>query len=284
MSDGRRRRFPAYDGTGLAYRTLGSGPLLVCLPGGPGRAADYLEDLGGLAATRTLVLPDTRGTGASDLPADERSYTAETLADDVDALRAHLGVETVDVLGHSAGGVVAMVLAATRPAVVRRLVVVTSALGPDDDARQRVRALRTGEPWYAQAAEAAEGLAYAPPGERTRLEQAMRPFWYGGWGPREQAHAASADTQVAPRASSRFRVMTAPEQLRAGLAAYDRPVLVVAGGLDALTPPSASRELAAALPRARLVELAGAGHFPWVDDGPRFAAAVEGFLAEPAAP
>lgn len=42
------RRFASYDGTELGYRVLGDGPPLVCLPGGPGRAAEYLGDLGGL--------------------------------------------------------------------------------------------------------------------------------------------------------------------------------------------------------------------------------------------
>src|SRR4029450_2944157 len=47
-------------------------PPLVCLPGGPGRAADYLGDLGGLSAHRQLVLLDNRGTGASATPAAPR--------------------------------------------------------------------------------------------------------------------------------------------------------------------------------------------------------------------
>ena len=42
------RRFASYDGTELGYRVLGDGPPLVCLPGGPGRATEYLGDLGGL--------------------------------------------------------------------------------------------------------------------------------------------------------------------------------------------------------------------------------------------
>ena len=56
-------RFRSYDGTELAYHVQGRGPLLVCLPGGPGRSSAYLGDLGGLSAHRTLVLLDTRGTG-----------------------------------------------------------------------------------------------------------------------------------------------------------------------------------------------------------------------------
>src|SRR4249920_248158 len=44
--------FASYDGTEIGYRVLGNGPPLVCLPGGPGRAAEYLGDLGGVSAAR----------------------------------------------------------------------------------------------------------------------------------------------------------------------------------------------------------------------------------------
>jgi pimeloyl-ACP methyl ester carboxylesterase len=37
--------FASYDGTQIGHRVLGDGPPLICLPGGPGRAAEYLGDL-----------------------------------------------------------------------------------------------------------------------------------------------------------------------------------------------------------------------------------------------
>jgi pimeloyl-ACP methyl ester carboxylesterase len=46
-------RFASYDGTEISYRVLGTGRPLVCLPGGPGRAAEYLGDLGGLSQSRS---------------------------------------------------------------------------------------------------------------------------------------------------------------------------------------------------------------------------------------
>lgn len=276
--------FTATDGTVLAYRTRGAGPLLVCLPGGPGRAADYLEDLGGLTATRTLLLLDSRGSGASGLPADDRAYAAEDHAADVEALREHLGLASLDLLGHSAGGLVAQTWAAQNPSRVGRLVLVTTYLSTADvaQAREQVMVLRSAETWYAEAREAADGLPYAPRAEQSRLERGLRPFWYGAWTPRAQAHAASADHQVAPRASSRFALRAPVEELRRRLGAVTAPVLVVAGELDALTPPAAAREVAAAVPGAELVVLPGAGHFPWVDDGPAFAAVVGSFPARPA--
>ena len=63
--DGPMTRFASYDGTQIGYATLGDGPPLVCLPGGPGRTCEYFGDLGGLSRSRQLILPDTRGTGQS---------------------------------------------------------------------------------------------------------------------------------------------------------------------------------------------------------------------------
>ena len=77
------------DGRTLAYNLLGDGPMLVCHPGGPGFAGAELGDLGGLSASRTLVLVDPRGTGGSDKAPD---YSLDGYAADLDELRAHLGV------------------------------------------------------------------------------------------------------------------------------------------------------------------------------------------------
>src|SRR6476619_5519639 len=96
------------DGRTLAWHERGSGPPLLCHPGGPGGAAGYFGELPGLAAKRTLVLLDPRGTGDSDRPADASAYDLSDYVADVEALRAHLGLQRVDLLGHSHGGFVAM--------------------------------------------------------------------------------------------------------------------------------------------------------------------------------
>lgn len=86
------RRFRSWDGTELAYRMVGTGPPLVCIPGGPGQAVEYLGDLGGLSDHRTLILLDNRGTGASQAPQDPETYRVDRLVQDVEALRGHLGL------------------------------------------------------------------------------------------------------------------------------------------------------------------------------------------------
>lgn len=79
------------DGRTLTYFVRGSGPPLVCHPGGPGFDGFYFEDLAGLDAECTLVLVNPAGTDGSD-PWPEDAYSLTRRADDVDDLRAALGV------------------------------------------------------------------------------------------------------------------------------------------------------------------------------------------------
>lgn len=283
---GGLRSLRAGDGTRLAYRLVGSGPLLVCHPGGPGRAAAYLEDLGGLAATRTLVLLDSRGTGASEVPSDPSTLRFDRLADDVEALREHLGEERLDLLGHSAGALVAQAYAGARPERVRALVLVTPSgrlQGHGHDDVPEIRAGSVGEEWYAEAADAVEAYDTADPGVQRRLSRSMRPFYYGRWDERTSAHAATADAQMAPRAALGFGRdidHDAARALLAGLATLRAPCLVVAGERDGMTGVSGARQVAAGIAGARVEVLPGAGHFPWVDAPDAVRDAVEGFLAQ----
>lgn len=279
--------FISHDGTRLAYSEVGAGPRLVCLPGGPGRASAYLEDLGGLARERTLVLLDTRATGHSEVPADPASLRFDRLADDVEALREHLGEQQLDVLGHSAGCLVAQAWAAAHPDRVRSLVLVTPVdvlqRGPGA-ARADVpglRAQRAEEAWYAEAAEAEAALKDAPPSQRQALQRALRPFFYGRWDERTQAHAATADRQMNKRAELGFAAGADEVDVAALLEALGRvqaPVLAVGGERDAATGVDAVHTVAACFPHASTAVLPRAGHFPWVDEPEAFRAAVAAFL------
>ena len=277
--------FPSYDGTRLAYTAVGAGPPLLCLPGGPGRAAAYLQDLGGLSRTKTLVLLDARATGRSEVPADPASLRFDRLADDVEALREHLGLDRADLLGHSAGAIVAQVWAARHPERVRRLVLVTPSdrlQGGDRGDVAAIRAGRAGEPWYADAAEAQAALASAPPAQQQSLVRATRPFFYGRWDADTQEHAAGADRQSSRRAELGFAAGADEVDvaaLTAGLREVRAPVLVVGGERDALTGVASVHRVAAAFPDALAVVVPRAGHFPWVDEPDAFRDVVELFLS-----
>ena len=273
----------ARDGVRLAVHIKGDGAALLCVPGGPGRASSYLEDLGGLAATHSLRLLDNRGTGRSGLPDDRASLQFPRLADDVEDVRTALGLDPADMLAHSAGCPVALWHAARHPDAVRSLVLVTPSgrpFGWIPDDLEEIRARRSGEPWYAGAAEAADALAEASPRMRSELEKETRPFWYGRWDERTQAHAGGADQQMSLRANAGY----APgpdydaDEARRLLGDVTARVLVVVAEHDALTGVSVGARFGEALPDAQTVTITGAGHFPWVDAPDAFRSAVTQFL------
>ena len=234
--------FSSYDRARLSVELVGEGPTVICLPGGPGRAAAYLEDLGGLGASRRLALLDGRGSGRSPFPDDPATLAFPAQAGDVEALRAELGVDHPDVAA--------------------------------------IRAARSGEPWYAEAHEAEQQMADAPRGKQAELEKAQRPFFYGSWDDRVQEHAASADRQMSPRATLGFAPPPGfdAQTILSPLSQVTAPVLVVAGSRDGLTGVEAAHAVARGFPNAETAVLEGAGHFPWVDEPDAFRTAVLDFL------
>jgi pimeloyl-ACP methyl ester carboxylesterase len=275
--------FSAYDGTTLAYHVSGQGEPLVCLPGGPMQDSVYLGDLGGLGDRRRLIMLDLRGTGESAEPEDPESRRCDRLVDDVEALRAHLGLERMDLLAHSAGANLALRYVERYPQRVARLVLVTPSLFGAGNAvpgaeRRETALLRRGEPWFGEAFAALEEIVAG----RATAErwEAVAPFAYGRWDETARAHHAAGERQRNRRAAAVYgsQGAFAPDATRAALADFHRPVLVLAGEVDLNSPPGPVAELAALFPDARAVVQAGAGHFPWLDDGARFVAAVEDFL------
>lgn len=276
--------FAAFDGTELAFHEIegGAGGMpLVCLPGGPMHDSRYLGDLGGLSEHRRLVLLDPRGTGASAVPSDVSSYRCDRLVDDVEALREHLALERLDLLAHSAGTNLAVMYAARYPQRVDRLVLTTpsaAALGLTVTAEMRLTAaqLRSGEPWFAPAYAALQAVVAGEGDDWPSID----PFFYGRWDAAAQAHRAADERHRNDEAAAVFAADGAfdPDATRAALESLEAPVLLVAGEVDLNSPPAMVAELAALLPRAELVVLPGAGHFPWLDDALGFAAAVDGFL------
>lgn len=275
--------FAAPDGTELAYRLVGDGPPLVCVPGGPMQDSRYLGDLGGLAAHRQLVLLDLRGTGGSATPADPGTYRCDRLVEDVEALREHLGLDEVDLLGHSAGANVAVRYVERHPRRVRTLTLVTpstAAVGVmvPGPVRLEVARLRADEPWFPAAFATLEAVAAGE--DVPDAGRALAPFFYGRWDEEAQAHRAAQDHQVNREAAAVFGGEGAfsPDETRAALARFEAPVLLLAGEVDLNSPVPAMAEVAGLFAHAELVVQAGAGHFPWLDDPAVFAASVAAFL------
>ena len=114
-------------GVRLHYVEMGAGPLVVLLHGFPEFWYSWRHQIPCLAAAGFRVIaPDLRGYHESDKPAGIPNYRMELLVADVVGLIRHAGVRSAVVVGHDWGGVIAWNLAASRPDVVDRLIVLNA--------------------------------------------------------------------------------------------------------------------------------------------------------------
>lgn len=275
--------FAAPDGTLLAYSMKGHGDPVLCLPGGPMQDCRYLGDLGGLDLHRRLVLLDPRGTGGSAVPADTSTYRCDRQVDDVEALRRHLDLEEIDLLGHSAGANLAVLYAARHPARVRTLALITPsarALGVvvDGDVRRSTAQLRSAEPWFEHAFAA---LQRTTVDEGTDADwEAIAPFSYGRWDDSAREHeqagndARNDEAAMICASDGAFDPATTETALRE----LSAPVLLLFGEVDLNSPAAVAPDFARLFATSHIVVQPGAGHSPWLDDADAFTAAVAPFL------
>jgi pimeloyl-ACP methyl ester carboxylesterase len=264
------------DGRTLAWEEFGSGPPLLCHPGGPGMSGIYFDGLPDLEAERTVLALDPRGTGASDPPADPRDYDLAAYAADVEAVREHLGLERLDYLGHSHGGFVGMTWASTYPECVGHLVLSNTAPRFTDTVRFQSEAIvesYSGEPWYPDALAALRAHQsgdFADSADLTALLDRRLPFYFPRWGEDEKAvgELMSRSGMNADALRHFNERVAGGMDLRPGLARVTVPVLVITGELDPMGRESA-QEIAAALPNATVVVVPDAGHFIFGESGKR---------------
>lgn len=122
----KRHDILADDGTRIAVREIGSGPPLVLLHGFPQNHRCWLPVVPVLAATRRCILPDLRGYGDSDAPADDADHTVYSkrrMARDLVAVLDALGLDRADVAGHDRGARVAYRFALDHPDRLNRLAI-----------------------------------------------------------------------------------------------------------------------------------------------------------------
>lgn len=247
------------------------------------QASAYLGDLGGLSAHRSLVRLDLRGTGDSAVPADSASFRCDRQVDDVEALRAHLGLDRVDVLGHSAGGTLALLYAARYRDRIRRLALVNPsprAVGLEitDSDRREVAEMRRGEAWFPDAFAAFERIWSGV--ETDEDWTAIAPFMHGRWDAVAQALVAEEESRQNPDAAGAYYAagFPPPDATRSALASLQAPVLLVAGEYDVALPPRCAAEYAGLFREAELAVQPGGGHYPWLDDPAWFVQTVTEFL------
>lgn len=129
----REGTMPVRD-AGLYYREIGQGQPLVVLHGGPDFDHRYLlPDIDRLSDTFRLIYYDQRGRGKSAEGVLPEDVTIQSEIEDLETLREYFQLDSVAVLGHSWGGVMAMEYALRHPNRVSRLILMNTAPASADD-------------------------------------------------------------------------------------------------------------------------------------------------------
>jgi pimeloyl-ACP methyl ester carboxylesterase len=260
----------------IAYQVTGEGPLdLVFVPGfvsqveaswqSPGRAKFFRR----LASFSRLVLFDKRGTGLSDRTS--QIFTLEQRMDDVRAVMDAVGCERAALFGVSEGGPMSMLFAATYPERTTALVVYGTyakrAWSEDHPFGWR------DEDWAAFFANV-ESHWGTPRG----LDLNM---WAPSIAGDERARGemvAYLRSAASPGAVRAVMEMNREIDVRNVLPAVRVPTLIVHRTADRVIHLQQARYIAKGIMNARLVELPGDDHVPWVGNSDALLDEVEEFL------
>lgn len=269
-------RYANSDGVGIAYQVVGSGPLdLVMVPG----FASHLEHAWEhprlahfyhrLASFSRLTLLDKRGTGLSDRVSPGELPGIEQRRDDLEAVMDAAGIEHASLVAHSDGGPLAMLFAATYPKRVDNLVLINSyarRVSSDDHADALSPETYAG---FAQAL--ADNWGQPVAAELLAPDSATDPEFTNWW-------AAALRRSMSPGAARAMVAMNAAIDVRAALPAIGVPTLVVHRTGDGAAPVAGGRYIAEHVRDARLLELPGDDHFPWLGDTETILGAIEEFV------
>lgn len=125
------------NGMKMVYRTLGEGEPLLLLHGFTGRGENWESIFDELAPHYRLIVPDLRGHGRSTNPSDEFTHRQSAL--DVFALLDRLGIEEVQAMGISTGGMTLLHMATSQPDRVEAMVLIGATSYFPEQAREIMR-------------------------------------------------------------------------------------------------------------------------------------------------
>lgn len=115
-------QYVTVNGARIWYESEGRGEPLILIAGGPGSAHYFHPQFSALADQYRVIYYDAFGRGKSDRAKSPAEYTFARDVEDLEGLRKALGFETIHLLGHSYGGMVAQAYALKHPAAVKRLI------------------------------------------------------------------------------------------------------------------------------------------------------------------
>jgi|SRR5579864_554493 len=274
----------------IYYEVFGSGsgtPLFVA-NGGPGFDHNYLhvsDAWDTLAQTRRVVMWDQRGNGHSGALKPGESCTLADQISDLEALRAHLGFDKIDLLGHSWGGFLVMAYAARHPERIAHLLIVDSAAPRWSDTlflfKDVYPEVTAREDSYHFASDLGEKDSVEASDAATRLYESM--LFYSSEH-RDEFLAKMADDKESYEVNRLLNRDIARYDLNPEIAKFRFPTIVMCGRFDMNVAPVIAYKIHQAIPGSQFVVFERSGHIPFFEEPEKFVRVVNEFVASAGGP
>ena len=258
--------FARGDGADIYYEVHGRGTPVVLSAGMGGSGSFWEPQLAALAERHRVILYDHVGTGRS----AQGNRSIAGMADDIVSVLDHSGVGAAHLVGHAIGGIVGIELAIRHPERLRSLVVV-NGWGRADPFLRRCFEVRK------QLLNEAGPLAYV----RAQPLFLYPPQWISENIARLEAEERRILQHFPPVATMNQRIdMFLAFDPGERLSSIRVPTLLASARDDALVPAYLTRQLAAAIPQARVHEVGWGAHAFTVVTPAIFNDALLGFCNE----
>lgn len=253
-------------------------PVLFLLHGGPGGDhAPFKTSSAALRDVAQLVYVDHRGSGRS-ASGDPAGYTLDNNIDDLDALRAHLGLERISLLGSSYGGMLAQGYALRYPQRLANLVLVCTA--PSfrfiEDAERYVA--ERGTPDQVRVCQRLWDARFENLEQLREFYEVMGPMYSTTHRPEEFEASWKRGIRSVVPLNQGFGGFLRTFDFTDRLHEIRCPTLVIGAAHDWICAPRHSRIIAERIPRAHLKIFANSGHSLASDENAAYLQAVRGFL------
>ncbi len=252
---------------------------VIVVNGGPGLSHVYMlqNDLWPrVARTRAVTFYDQRGTGASQHLRAGASQSMDAQVADLEAVRASLHVEKVDLVGDSYGGLLVSAYAAAHPEHVNTLVLSDSAA--PGFAKLHPRLSEAFPDVIAHEKEQTDALKDAGAIAQAEFDAHMHMMFYSTAN-RDRYLAGARDLGYAPATGGAVSDAIAKLDLSPQMAKFTMPTLVLNGRFDLNVTPDIAWTVAHTIPGAQLVWFEMSGHLPSYEEPEKYRTVIESFFA-----
>ena len=281
------------DNTSLYARVIGEGRPVIVLHGGPDFDHSYLlPDLDRLKDQFRLIYYDQRGRGKSAENVKPEDVTLLSDLDDLGRVRQHFGLNSVALLGHSWGAVLALEYALRHPKRVSHLILINPGpastadltafrkiyiekLGSDMDRQQAIKASAAYQAGDPEAVYARYRIHFKPALARAEDYEKLMTSMHAAF--RNQGSEGIVKARAVEDRLMRDTWQLPGYDLTPKIRSLRIPTIVIAGDHD-FFPIEVAAHISDAIPNAQLVTIKNCGHFSYLECPSEVRKALDGFF------